>query len=67
MRDDDDRRLRFDPSRFLRNGAGGHGGLLGLGYHAHGDDWAELALPYSKDQIGESDTGVIASRRRSCR
>ncbi|WP_443025166.1 PaaI family thioesterase [Sphingomonas sp. QA11] len=53
--------FRFDPERFLRNGAGGHGGLLGLGYHAHGLDWVELALPYSKDQIGESETGVIAS------
>ena len=53
--------FRFDPERFLRNGAGGHGRLLGLGYHAHGEDWVELALPYDRNQIGESDTGVIAS------
>jgi len=53
--------FRFDPARFLRNGAGGHGGLLGLDYHAHGADWVELQLPYSTDQIGESETGVIAS------
>ncbi len=53
--------FRFDPERFLRNGAGGHGRRLGLHYHAHGADWVELALPYHKEQIGESDTGVIAS------
>lgn len=53
--------FRFDPERFLRNGAGGHGRRLGLDYHAHGADWVELALPYSEEQIGESETGVIAS------
>ena len=53
--------FRFDPERFLRNGAGGHGRLLGLHYHAHGADWVELALPYDASQIGETETGVIAS------
>jgi len=53
--------FRFDPERFLRNGAGGHGRLLGLGYHAHGEDWVELALPYDEAQIGEVETGVVAS------
>ena len=51
----------FDPERFLRAGAGGHGRRLGLDYHSHGADWVELALPYSVEQIGESETGVIAS------
>ncbi|MES2058347.1 MAG: PaaI family thioesterase [Pseudomonadota bacterium] len=51
----------FDPERFLRNGAGGHGRRLGLHYHAHGPDWVELALPYSEDQIGDPASGVIAS------
>ncbi|QNQ08835.1 PaaI family thioesterase [Sphingomonas alpina] len=51
----------FDPERFLRNGAGGHGRRLGLHYHAHGLDWVELALPYSEEQIGDPASGVIAS------
>ena len=38
----------FDVEAFLeeRARAGGHGALLGVGYHAHGPDWAELSLPY---------------------
>lgn len=51
----------FDIQRFLRSKMAGHGGRLGLTYHAHGDDWVELALPYSTDQIGDPETGVIAS------
>lgn len=51
----------FDPERFLRRGTGGHGGRLGLGYHAHGSDWVELALPYDPAQIGDPASGVIAS------
>jgi uncharacterized protein (TIGR00369 family) len=53
--------LSFDPERFLRNGGGGHGTRLGIGYHAHGADWAELALPYGAALIGDPDSGVIAS------
>ena len=53
--------LAFDPERFLRNGAGGHGKRLGIGYHAHGADWVELALPYDPALIGDPDSGVIAS------
>jgi uncharacterized protein (TIGR00369 family) len=52
---------RFDPERFLRHGVGGHGGRLGLRYEAHGLDWAELALPYDPELIGEPDSGVLAS------
>lgn len=51
----------FDPERFLRRGAGGHGNRLGLRYHAHGADWVELALPYDRAQIGDPTSGVIAS------
>lgn len=40
---------------------GGHGARLGIAYHAHGDDWIELALPYATDMIGDEATGVIAS------
>lgn len=40
---------------------GGHGGRLGIRFHARGDDWIELALPYSADLIGDEASGVIAS------
>jgi len=52
----------FDPERFMsyvRNV--GHGGAIGIAYHAHGDDWAELALPYDERLIGMTETGIIAS------
>jgi uncharacterized protein (TIGR00369 family) len=39
----------------------GHNGMLGMEYHAHGADWAELALPYRADLIGDSATGILAS------
>jgi len=51
----------FDPERFMRNGAGGHGARLGLSYHAHGPDWVELALPYDPAMVGDPESGVIAS------
>src|ERR1700712_188095 len=51
----------FDPERFLRGGGGGHGGRIGIAYHAHGPDWVELELPYDPAQIGDPDSGVIAS------
>lgn len=51
----------FDIERFTARGFGGHGGALGLRYHAHGPDWAELALPYDEQLIGDPATGVIAS------
>ena len=51
----------FDPQRFLLRGAGGHGALLGLDYHAHGADWVELALPYAQTLVGDPASGVLAS------
>ncbi len=51
----------FDPERLARSGFGGHGGRLGIRYRAHGADWAELELPYDRDQIGQPETGVVAS------
>jgi uncharacterized protein (TIGR00369 family) len=50
----------FDPERFFRAGLG-HGGALGIRYHAHGTDWAELALPYAEHLVGNPASGVIAS------
>lgn len=53
--------LTFDIVRFTAQGFGGHGGRLGIGYHAHAADWVELALPYHPDLVGDVGTGVIAS------
>ncbi len=59
---DPDQRNRFDPSRaapmLLQYG---HTGWLGLKYRAHGDDWAELELPWRDDLLGEADRQVLAS------
>ena len=51
----------FDPQRFVRHGVGGHGGLLGLCFHASGADWVELQLPYSPELVGDPASGVLAS------
>lgn len=57
-----DQLSRFDPSRaapmLLQHG---HAGWLGLKYRAHGDDWAELELPWRDDLLGEADRHVLAS------
>jgi len=47
--------------KYLRDGGSGHGRRLGLRYLENGPDWVELALPYSPDQIGDPESGVIAS------
>ena len=39
----------------------GHGGWLGMLYHAHGTNWVELALPWREDLVGIADSGVLAS------
>lgn len=52
----------FDPVRFIKAmSRSGHNGMLGIGYHAHGSDWTELALPYRPDLVGDPETGVLAS------
>ena len=52
----------FDPARFLNYVRRvGHGGALGIAYHAHGDDWAELSLPYDARLVGMPESGIIAS------
>lgn len=38
----------------------GHPGWLGLAYRDHGEDWAELDLPWREDLLGEP-AGVMAS------
>ena len=52
----------FDPQRFMSFVRRiGHGGALGIGYVAHGDDWAELSLPYDAKLVGMPASGIIAS------
>jgi len=52
----------FDPERFLNYVRRvGHGGALGISYHAHGEDWAELSLPYDERFVGMPESGIIAS------
>lgn len=58
--------MEFDPKTMVLQAIetrtfGGHGGRLGIRFHARGEDWIELALPYSHDLIGDEDSGVIAS------
>lgn len=52
----------FDAAQFMRFARRvGHGAALGIDYVAHGEDWAELVLPYDRRLIGDEATGVIAS------
>jgi uncharacterized protein (TIGR00369 family) len=56
--------MSFDPERFMdyasREGSG-HGAALGIVYHAHGEDWTELALPWREELIGMEDGRILAS------
>ena len=52
----------FDAARFMQFAKRvGHGAALDIDYVAHGEDWAELVLPYDPRLIGDEATGVIAS------
>ncbi len=52
----------FDPKLFLSYVRKvGHGGALGIAYHDHGEDWAELSLPYDARLVGMPESGIIAS------
>ena len=52
----------FDPARFMNYVRRiGHGGALGIAYRDHGEDWAELSLPYDERLIGMPESGIIAS------
>jgi uncharacterized protein (TIGR00369 family) len=52
----------FDPKLFMSYVEKvGHGGALGIAYRGHGEDWAELALPYDRKLVGVAESGVIAS------
>ncbi|MDE2561880.1 MAG: PaaI family thioesterase [Sphingomonadales bacterium] len=52
----------FDPAKLSTLGAmHGHSGFIGMEYSAHGEDWAELGLPWREDLVGMPETGVLAS------
>jgi uncharacterized protein (TIGR00369 family) len=53
---------RFDPERFMAYVRDvGHGGAIGIAYRDHGEDWAELILPYDERLVGMVDSGILAS------
>lgn len=39
----------------------GHNKAIGLHYHAHGDRWCEMAMPWRDDLVGDDATGILAS------
>lgn len=51
----------FNIDAFMAHRFGGHGGSLGILFHAKGNGWVELALPYTPALIGDPDSGVLAS------
>lgn len=54
--------MEFDPATLMRMmSKNGHNALIGVEYHAHGDDWCELKLPYSQKLVGDVATGILAS------
>lgn len=38
-----------------------HLAALGISYHSHGPDWAELVMPFAEQQLADPDYGIIAS------
>lgn len=57
-----DRNAKFDIKRLSSLiGRKGHGGFLGVKIVDHGEDWAELGLPWREDLVGVEETGVLAS------
>ncbi len=57
-----DPQARFDPSQmapFLTGRA--HNGWLGLRYTDHGEDWAEIELPWREDLRGDDGRDTLAS------
>jgi uncharacterized protein (TIGR00369 family) len=39
----------------------GHSSWLGMRYHAEGEDWIELAIPWKAELTADRETGVLAS------
>jgi uncharacterized protein (TIGR00369 family) len=54
--------MKFDPILFMKEVRRlGHNAVLGTEFVSHGEDWAELALPYAEHLVGDIDTGILAS------
>ncbi len=52
----------LDPAQILASFRQyGHNALTGVVYHAHGEDWVEMALPYRDALVGDEGTGILAS------
>ena len=52
----------FDPEAFFKLARTvGHGRALGLEYHASGEDWVELALPWAPQLVSLPSSGGIAT------
>ena len=52
----------FDPARMFRAMENyGHSGALGLRYAAHDGDWAELAMPWRAEMVGDVGQQTMAS------
>jgi len=57
-----DQPFQFDAARFINTlTKNGHNRLIGAQYHAHGDDWCELAIPYNPELVSDAATGILAS------
>lgn len=53
---------KFDPHMLITMmSKNGHNALIGVEYHAHGDDWCELKLPYNAQLASDATTGIMAS------
>lgn len=52
----------FNPESFFRLARTvGHGRALGIDYHASGEDWVELKLPWAPKLVSLPGSGVIAT------
>jgi uncharacterized protein (TIGR00369 family) len=62
MSDTADQPEPFDPARMFRAMERfGHIAALGMRYGDHGDDWAEIRLPWQDALVGDAITGTVAS------
>jgi uncharacterized protein (TIGR00369 family) len=54
--------MSFDPRQFMSYASKmGHGAALGIAYHDHGEDWAELSLPWRAELVGMPQSEILAS------
>jgi uncharacterized protein (TIGR00369 family) len=52
----------FDPARMFQTMEKfGHSAAIGMRYGGHGDDWAEIRLPWQDALVGDVAAGTVAS------